>query len=684
VSVVFTDTFTVGSDTELSSYPSAGAPDYARISGTGTFTANAVNDYVRAAGTSTEIVYRIINAAAPTGSQEITVDNYHAAGNYETFGACVRCASTADAYVAIVVSGSTVELYRMDSGTMNLIATASRTNTMNAVVACRFKAVTNGSQVDIEFQANATAVVTYSDTSGSRKTSGTPGLWSYFGGAGFYADNISLDDLTTGTAVSPIAGQLALTGNVQQVVTRADVSALSGSMAYSGNVVAVSTDSQTDVVLLNGSLRLSGNVQTVVTRADVSILSGSMAYSGKVLTIGTGVTANKFYSTTFPLTENPISESGVWANSNNGTTWGKMESSGGNAYGLVYSPTGYHDNYMFLKNYGFGPDQEVSCVIYMDSGHVPADVTTSFEYELLLRFGDTAGTAYGYECGIGTYGGPFIVRWNGPNGNFLEITSYSYNPGQLSDGDILRAKVTGSLIQFYRNDVLIADATDTTYSSGEPGIGLFNRHDPSTGSNAWIGFKTFTATNGLWDVSPLSGGLRYGGNVVTVTTRADVTLAAGSLTFAGGTVSVSDGAEVSVLPVAGVMRFTGLAPTIATRADIAPINGAMLFTGQLPDVRTLVNVSPLGGTMNLTGQVVGAIGGSIVTVSALAGETRFSGAAMTVQVLATYAVTPSTGAVQFAGQVPTVTLKIPFGWVKSGRNARTWTKTSSSGAWVQR
>jgi hypothetical protein len=411
-------------------------------------------------------------------------------------------------------------------------------------------------------------------------------------------------------------------------------------------------------------------------------LPGAFRFSGSSIGVVATAPGGKFYSTTFPADENPVSEGGVWY-MDAGSQWYAMNTSGGVLYSGQTFFGGYHDSFGYLKNYGFGSYQRVKATVKIDV----STWSDAHDIELLLKFAASSGSARGYEVLIGHNGGSYytgIVRWNGPYGDFTILT-LTYGTITIADGDVFEASITpAGLITARLNGTQITSYTDTTFTDGEPGAGFFSNQ---SGTNSTFGYYDWEATDGIINVSVSAGTVRYSGNVPTVTTRADVALAAGSLAFAGSVVSVvavSAGTEVSVSPEAGALRFTGLAPTIATRADIAPINGAMLFTGQLPDVRTLVNVSPLGGTMNLTGQVVGAIGGSIVTVSALAGETRFSGAAMTVQVLATYAVTPSTGAVQFAGQVPTVTLKIPFGWVKSGRNARTWTKTSSSGAWVQR
>jgi hypothetical protein len=64
-----------------------------------------------------------------------------------------------------------------------------------------------------------------------------------------------------------------------------------------------------------------------------------------------------------------------------------------------------------------------------------------------------------------------IVRWNGPRTNFTILV---HNTGTtLNDGDTIKATVIGNTIKAYINDVEKASVTDSTYTSGQPGIGFF-------------------------------------------------------------------------------------------------------------------------------------------------------------------------------------------------------------------
>jgi len=78
-----------------------------------------------------------------------------------------------------------------------------------------------------------------------------------------------------------------------------------------------------------------------------------------------------------------------------------------------------------------------------------------------------------------------IARWNGPNGSWwnIEISSSSI---YLKDGDVFSATATGAnptIINLYRNGILILSAIDSGTSGGE-----FGAFGPFTSGNPGIGF----------------------------------------------------------------------------------------------------------------------------------------------------------------------------------------------------
>src|SRR5262249_4031802 len=105
---------------------------------------------------------------------------------------------------------------------------------------------------------------------------------------------------------------------------------------------------------------------------------------------------------------------------------------------------------------------------------------------------DDANNARGYELNLSFDGGyAQIMRWNGPYGDLTEIGAGAFR--SVKDGDVIQAKVVGNVITLSVNGTKVAEATDSTFPTGNPGIGFF-RGD--CGSNTDIGFKSFHAESG--------------------------------------------------------------------------------------------------------------------------------------------------------------------------------------------
>jgi hypothetical protein len=192
---------------------------------------------------------------------------------------------------------------------------------------------------------------------------------------------------------------------------------------------------------------------------------------------------SKTYTTNFDGTENPLSEGGVW--SHVGVDWKYVQKVNGVVYGTQTGSGGYDDSYAHLS--GFGPDQTAWGVIQRTSGS-----SGIHEVEIHLRWSDSAHSAQGYECLL-SYNGSYaqIVRWNGPFGDFTYIGWAATAPVPQT-GDTLKASITGNLIIVYYNGVEIMRATDSTYSTGNPGMGFYIESD---GANSDMSFTSFSATD---------------------------------------------------------------------------------------------------------------------------------------------------------------------------------------------
>ena len=200
------------------------------------------------------------------------------------------------------------------------------------------------------------------------------------------------------------------------------------------------------------------------------------------------------YTTNFPLTENPISESGRWINGQaNGLDWKDVRTTPGFAYGADASgnPT-YNDPTAILTGV-WGPNQTVQGTVRsvnQQSGNVNEEV------ELRLRSTITPHSNTGYEvlfrCMRGSGWYTDIVRWNGPLGNFTFLSHITTGPG-IANGDVVKATIVGSTITAYINGVQVNQVVDSTFSSGNPGMGFYLHN--AANLNADFGFTSFTASS---------------------------------------------------------------------------------------------------------------------------------------------------------------------------------------------
>jgi len=222
--------------------------------------------------------------------------------------------------------------------------------------------------------------------------------------------------------------------------------------------------------------------------------AGGSASASATVTLGTPQ-----YSTTFNFTENPISDGGKWINGKaDGLDWNNPRTVPGEAFASTLSGLGlsrYADSIAHLSTSlvaTFAADQYAEGTVYHAAGYNPG-ASSGHELELLLRFQITLNNARGYEVLWGIQGYIAIVRWNGALGNYTPL----YDPGLGSisvpaDGDVLRAEITGNTITVYKNGSLVATVSDSTYATGQPGMGFWPV-DGATPQN--LGWKSYRAGN---------------------------------------------------------------------------------------------------------------------------------------------------------------------------------------------
>jgi hypothetical protein len=201
---------------------------------------------------------------------------------------------------------------------------------------------------------------------------------------------------------------------------------------------------------------------------------------------------NGSYSTTFPLTENPISEGGSWTNGGaTGLGWANVQTTPGLSFGTGPVNAGtylYADPTAVLKG-AWAQDQQVQATVKVPGVYGRACCK---EVELRIRTTITGNSITGYELNCSVVpAGPYLtlVRWNGPLNNFTYIVR---NATPCVNGDVLKLTAVGNTFTIYKNGVQVLQGTDATFQKGSPGVGFYDSVD-----NNWCGFglSNFSASN---------------------------------------------------------------------------------------------------------------------------------------------------------------------------------------------
>jgi hypothetical protein len=297
------------------------------------------------------------------------------------------------------------------------------------------------------------------------------------------------------------------------------------------------------------------------------------------------------YTTSFPLTENPISEGGRWINGGTvGLNWTNVATTTGKAFGTESAPPTVDDDSTAILTGTWGCNQTLTATVY-------ATGSVNGEVELRLHTSVAAHSITGYEMNFSVAYSQ-IVRWNGALNQFTILATQSSTG--VKNGDVVKGTIdcSGHLTE-YINGVVVNTATDTTYATGSPGIGFFANNPPDSA----YGFSQFTATDGTTQnsftlsSSPASQTVSAGGNAAYTVTVAP----SGSFT---GAVALSasgqpSGATVSFNPTSittsGTSTMT-VTTTASTGANSYPLtikgtSGSLSQTA----LATLV-VSPSGGS----------------------------------------------------------------------------------------
>lgn len=205
------------------------------------------------------------------------------------------------------------------------------------------------------------------------------------------------------------------------------------------------------------------------------------------------------YSTNFSVTENPISEGGKWISGKAvGLDWSDVATSPGFAYGTesgVAAGSQKFDDSTAILTGVWGSDHSVEATVYS----VNQNDAISQEVEIRLRSALSAHRNTGYEinfrCSKTDKAYMEIVRWNGSVGDFTYLLHKDGSQYGVTTGDVVKATIIGNKITVYINGSQVAQTTDNTFTTGNPGMGFYLLG--TTGVNQDYGFSHFMATDKL-------------------------------------------------------------------------------------------------------------------------------------------------------------------------------------------
>jgi hypothetical protein len=237
----------------------------------------------------------------------------------------------------------------------------------------------------------------------------------------------------------------------------------------------------------------SAGAETGTFRVVASLHDGRLSDTAEVLV--TPASAHN-YTTTFPLTENPISEGGRWINGGSvGRDWTDVSTTPGLAIGHQVGAS-YTDATAILAG-AWGPDQSVTARVFATKQNDDCFQ----EVELRLRSTIEPSRNTGYEISFKSSQSSsaylIIVRWNGALGNFTYLFNQLGSQFGLANGDIVGASIVGNVISAYKNGNPMAQVADDAFVAGAPGMGfnLVNKVAGCPGTNGDYGFASYTATD---------------------------------------------------------------------------------------------------------------------------------------------------------------------------------------------
>lgn len=201
------------------------------------------------------------------------------------------------------------------------------------------------------------------------------------------------------------------------------------------------------------------------------------------------------FSTSFAGTQNPLDLSRWIHGGLEGRNWQNMRCTPGLCFGAGPSASPPYDDPTAILNGIWGNVQTVEGTIQI--GTLPG---VNAEVELRARTRILPGIILGYEFLFSITGNSYVEirRWDGGFSSLADFPLVASGSGpQLATGYRVKGTVSAAgLFKAYVDSgsgyVEICSGTDTTYPTGNPGLGAF-QHGGAAGALAWGGFTYFSA-----------------------------------------------------------------------------------------------------------------------------------------------------------------------------------------------
>jgi hypothetical protein len=338
---------------------------------------------------------------------------------------------------------------------------------------------------------------------------------------------------------------------------------------------------------------------SVVVRASVKYTLTGTATQGSSLLLGTSsvVLPTDYYTTAFPVAENPINEGGIWSlGGRDGVDWTNPRTVTNKAFGTesgTDSPP-YTDSIAAIKG-TWGADQEVTATVFNTIGNVGPYC----EVELLLRFTITPHAVTGYEITLNANSNLSyfeVNRWNGlaygnPS-NYTQIGSYTTG-AVVHDGDVFKATIIGSTIRVYQNGTqVLGPIVDSTYATGRPGIGFFTWDNSTPHVDPSLYGFTRVTLHTVGAPIPLTRSVSVG-TTVNLVRKPSLTRA---LTQAQSVVATRQGRLSRLLSVAQALSLSR-GSSASTQTVSAIVQTVVSLQVRQVKVQTLTVLQALGATL---------------------------------------------------------------------------------------